>query len=249
MVTEGHAILAVGGRPPSGRIARCLLASAPVPPLLLAVDFDGTITARDTLQVIVEEFGARGVWDELEPRLQAGEITIEEAMRQQFAAVTATTDEALAAVRREAPIRPGFERFVSWADRAGHRLTILSAGFRTVIDAVFADAGITGLEIRSNDIAFSREGARLVWADRGEICEHCGRRCKRHDLALRHAPDQHVVYVGDGISDRCASAQADTVFARASLAEHLEREGRQHIPFEDFHDVVSYLERLQPRAA
>jgi 2-hydroxy-3-keto-5-methylthiopentenyl-1-phosphate phosphatase len=216
---------------------------------LLAVDFDGTITARDTLHVIVEEFGGRGVWDELEPRLQAGQITIEDAMRQQFAAVTATTDEALAAVQREAPIRPGFGRFVGWAEHEGHRLAILSAGFRSVIDAVFADAGIRGLEIRSNDIAFSRDGAQLVWADRGEICGHCGRRCKRHDLALRRAPGQHVVYVGDGISDRCVSAQADTVFARASLAEYLESEDRHYIPFDDFHDVVAYLEGHRLRAA
>jgi 2,3-diketo-5-methylthio-1-phosphopentane phosphatase len=216
---------------------------------LLAVDFDGTITARDTLHVIVEEFGARGVWDELEPRLQAGEITVEDAMRRQFAAVTATMDEALAAVRRHAPLRPGFDRFVSWAEQAGHRIVVLSSGFRVVIDAVLADAGIAGLEIRSNDIVFSREGARLVWADRGEICAECGRRCKRHDLALRRAPGQHVVYVGDGISDRCVSAQADTLFARAALAEFLDAEARPYLPFEDFDQIVDHLRTHRVRAA
>jgi 2,3-diketo-5-methylthio-1-phosphopentane phosphatase len=220
-----------------------------VAPLFLAVDFDGTITSRDTLHVIVEAFGARGVWDELEPRLQAGEITIEDAMRRQFAAVTATPQEALAAVRSEASIRPGFDRFVSWADERGHRLVVLSAGFRLVIDTMLGDAGLEGLEIRSNDIAFSRGGARLIWADRGKICEHCGRRCKRHDLGLRRAPGQHVVYVGDGISDRCVSGQADTVFARSSLADYLDSESRPYVHFEDFHEIVDYLETHHLRAA
>jgi 2-hydroxy-3-keto-5-methylthiopentenyl-1-phosphate phosphatase len=220
-----------------------------VAPLLLAVDFDGTITSRDTLHVIVEAFGGRGVWDELEPSLQAGEITIEDAMRTQFAAVRATTEEALAAVRRDAPIRDGFRRFVAWAEQAGHRMVILSAGFRVVIDAVLADADIANLEIHSNDIAFSREGARLIWAERGGTCGHCGRRCKRHQLALRREPDDHVVYVGDGISDRCVSAQADTVFARSSLAEYLADQGRSYVPFDDFDEIVHHLENHHLRAA
>jgi 2-hydroxy-3-keto-5-methylthiopentenyl-1-phosphate phosphatase len=61
-----------------------------VKPLLIACDFDGTITSRDTLHVIVEEFGVRGVWEALEPRLRRGEITVEQAMTEQFAAVRAT---------------------------------------------------------------------------------------------------------------------------------------------------------------
>ena len=56
-------------------------------PLLIACDFDGTITCRDTLHVIVESFGERGVWERLEPRLRVGEITVEQAMQIQFAEV------------------------------------------------------------------------------------------------------------------------------------------------------------------
>jgi 2-hydroxy-3-keto-5-methylthiopentenyl-1-phosphate phosphatase len=49
--------------------------------LLIACDFDGTITERDTLHVIVEEFGTRGLWGAIEPRLRAGEVTLEQAMQ------------------------------------------------------------------------------------------------------------------------------------------------------------------------
>ena len=64
--------------------------------LLIACDFDGTITQRDTLHLIVEEFGTRGLWDTIEPRLRSGEVTLEEAMQEEFATVRATPEQVIA---------------------------------------------------------------------------------------------------------------------------------------------------------
>jgi 2-hydroxy-3-keto-5-methylthiopentenyl-1-phosphate phosphatase len=97
-----------------------------VAPLLLAVDFDGTITMRDTLHVIVDEYGRAGVWDELEPDLVAGRITIEEAMSEQFRTVTATPDEVSALIRERAGVREGFTDLVEFAEQRGHRLVVTS---------------------------------------------------------------------------------------------------------------------------
>jgi 2,3-diketo-5-methylthio-1-phosphopentane phosphatase len=215
-----------------------------VEPLFIACDFDGTITQRDTLHVIVETFGEGGVWGSIEPRLRAGEITLEEAMERQFAEVRATPEEVRRTVLREAPLRPGFHEFLDWARDRGHRVAILSSGFRSVIEAVLAAGGVTGVPIHSHEARFSPEGCRLVWSDRGERCELCGRPCKRHDLA-GHLRGERLVYVGDGISDRCAAKMADLVFARDGLAEHLAAEGHPYLPFEDFFEV---RERLEPPA-
>ena len=217
-------------------------------PLLIACDFDGTITCRDTLHVIVEEFGGRGVWDGLEPKLRRGEITVEQAMMQQFGAVTATFEEVLGAVRRDSPLRPGFHDFVAWAGSVGHRLVVLSSGFRSVIDAVLAEAGIVGLPVHSHDARFSRNGCTLVWAERGERCPLCSRHCKRHDLA-RYRGSEPVVYIGDGISDRCVSRTADLIFARDGLAQDLGEEGIPFQPFDDFYDVRRFIERADALAA
>jgi 2-hydroxy-3-keto-5-methylthiopentenyl-1-phosphate phosphatase len=219
-----------------------------VKPLLIACDFDGTITSRDTLHVIVEEFGARGVWDALEPRLRRGEITVEQAMTEQFAAVRATREEVVAAVRAQAPLRPGFAAFVAWSRAEGHRVVVLSSGFRTVIDTVLGDAGLGDLPVHSHEAVFSPEGCTLVWSERGGPCPLCGRRCKRHDLASHRAAEP-VVYVGDGISDRCVARTADLVFARDGLADHLRDAGVPFVPFEDFDDVRRELRRAYARAA
>jgi 2-hydroxy-3-keto-5-methylthiopentenyl-1-phosphate phosphatase len=214
-----------------------------VKPLLIACDFDGTITRRDTLHVIVESYGERGLWERLEPRLQAGEITVEQAMQEEFAAIRATPEQVREVVREHAPVRDGFGEWVDWCAGRGHRLVVLSNGFRSVIEPVLADAGFGQLEIVAHDARFSREGCELVWSDRGERCALCGRPCKRQPLRARWQ-GQRLVYLGDGISDRCVSLMADVVFARDGLAAHLADLDVGFTPFENFHDVRRVLESL-----
>jgi 2-hydroxy-3-keto-5-methylthiopentenyl-1-phosphate phosphatase len=214
----------------------------PVKPLLIACDFDGTATSRDTLHVIIERYGTRGIWEELEPRLRAGEITIEEAMEREFRGVRATFEEARDLVLHQAPLRPGFGDFVAWSRERGHRLVIFSNGFRCIIEAVLDHGGVEGVQVMAHDARFSPEGTTIVWSERGDLCDLCGRRCKRHDLG-NHRRDEPVVYLGDGISDRCAIRAADVAFARDGLAEYLAAEEVAFLPFRDFHDVRRALER------
>jgi 2-hydroxy-3-keto-5-methylthiopentenyl-1-phosphate phosphatase len=220
-----------------------------VPELLIACDFDGTVTQRDTLHVIVEAFGTRGLWGTLQPRLAAGEVTVEQAMQEEFSTVRAPWSEVMPLVLAAAPVRRGFPEFVGWCRAGGHRLLIVSNGFRRVIEAVLAHAGVDDLEIVSHDAVFSTAGCRLVWAERGEVCELCARRCKRHDLHRRRRDGQRLVYVGDGISDRCAAQMADLVFARDGLAEYLAERRVPFVPFEDFVGVRRELERPTIAAA
>jgi 2-hydroxy-3-keto-5-methylthiopentenyl-1-phosphate phosphatase len=76
----------------------------------------------------------------------------------------------------------------------------------------------------------------VVW-NRERPCEVCGDWCKRGGL-----PEGSFVYVGDGYSDRCPALAAERVFARAGLAEYLEREGRPFESFETLFDVLNALE-------
>ena len=78
-------------------------------------------------------------------------------------------------------------------------------------------------------------GWRVVFRDEA-VCPVCGEPCKRRSL-----PPGPVVYVGDGISDRCAALAADRVFARDGLAAWLQSEGVAYEPFDDLHDVRDAL--------
>jgi 2-hydroxy-3-keto-5-methylthiopentenyl-1-phosphate phosphatase len=210
--------------------------------LSIACDFDGTITCRDTLHLIVEEFGIPGVWSAIEPRLHSGEISLEQAIQEQFAAVRATPEQVSALVLEHAGLRAGFREFAAWAAGNGHRLVVLSSGFRTVITRLVAEWGFSDLELTSHEALFSPEGARLIWSDRGDPCDACGRPCKRFEIR-RLELGRPLVYIGDGVSDRCASRMADLVFARADLARHLEQERVTFLSFDDFDQVRRRLER------
>ena len=141
-------------------------------------------------------------------------------MQEEFATVRATPEDVRELVLREAGLRRGFREFVHWARERDHRLIVFSSGFRSVIEAALAHWEIEGLEVVSHEARFSLDGCRLVWSDRGEVCEECGRRCKRHDLR-RRSRGERMVYIGDGISDRCGARMADVIFARAMLADDL----------------------------
>lgn len=219
--------------------AMVLVPSAPVTSLFIACDFDGTITERDTLHLIVEEYGDRALWDDFEPQLRSGSMTVEEALERQFRSVYATNDDVHRLVEAQAPVRAGFARFVEWGRAAGHEIVVISNGFRSVIEPVLHRAGVE-LPLVANDADFARSGTTLIWDDRGRRCGVCHRPCKREPIHARSGGRQ-VVVIGDGISDRCGAGLADIVFARAGLAEDLRAQGRDFVPFDDFDDVILRL--------
>lgn len=225
-----------------------VVACAPVENLSIACDFDGTITRHDTLHLIVEEFGAPGVWSAIEPRLLSGRISLERAIEEQFAQVRADPRQVQELVLAEAGLRDGFRDLVEWAAAGGHRLVVLSSGFRSVITRLLDHWGLDHLELSCHEAHFSPRGTRLEWSDRGAPCPECGRACKRHDLC-RFGLGRPLVYIGDGVSDRCASRAADLIFARADLARYLDAEGCAYTPFDDFHQVLRRLRRPVEMAA
>ncbi len=219
---------------------------APVTRFLIAVDFDGTITQRDTLHLIVERFGDRSVWDSVTPDVIAGRMSVEEAMQLEFATVRATPGQIHDLVRDAAGIREGFVDFVMWARGAGHQVHVFSNGFRSVITDVLARIGLADLPFDAHDAVFSAEGTELVWTDRGTRCTSCDRPCKRADLA-RLRGEYPVAYIGDGVSDRCVCGAADVVFARWELADWLAGQDRPFHAFDDFHDIRQQLEAIAKR--
>ncbi|MCJ7796685.1 MAG: HAD-IB family phosphatase, partial [Thermoleophilia bacterium] len=120
------------------------------PRFFIACDFDGTITERDTLDLVVRRY-APGVWDSVEVRLRAGEIDLSEAMREEFDHVRAREADVVAHVLAEAGVRRGFREFVRWIEDEGHRLLVVSAGFRSLIDPVLAAAGLSHLHVHAGD--------------------------------------------------------------------------------------------------
>jgi 2-hydroxy-3-keto-5-methylthiopentenyl-1-phosphate phosphatase len=198
----------------------------------LALDWDGTVTVRDSLVQVIEEFGDVALLHELEPRVGV-DLTLHEEIALEFAAITAPLDEVIGWVVDNVEVRPGLGELAHLAQRED--AVVISAGFVELIEPVLAREGVD-LPILANRVEPGPDGWRVRFRD-GAACATCGEPCKRASLA-----GHQYAYVGDGYSDRCAALAAERVFARDGLARHLDRLGVAYEPFDDLRDVVAALE-------
>jgi 2-hydroxy-3-keto-5-methylthiopentenyl-1-phosphate phosphatase len=197
--------------------------------LYLILDWDGTVTVRDTLWMLLERFGDRAVFERMEAGLGTT-FTHREVMEREMATITAPLEDAVAFLVAEAEVRPGFRRLVEQ-----FQPLVLSSSFHETIEPVLAREGVE-VELVANRIDAGPDGWRVVWADDAP-CPECGELCKRRSLPR----DGQNVYAGDGYSDRCAALAADRVFARGGLARYLAARGVAFEPFEDLDDIAAAL--------
>jgi 2-hydroxy-3-keto-5-methylthiopentenyl-1-phosphate phosphatase len=195
--------------------------------LRVVLDWDGTVTVDDSLVQVIHAFGDPKLLAELEPRVGV-DLTLHEEIALEFAAITAPLDEVVRWVVQHVEVRPGLHEL------AAYEPTVISAGFHELIEPVLAREGIA-LEVLANRLDARPEGWVVRFRDEA-VCATCGEPCKRGAL-----DGEPYVYVGDGYSDRCAALAADRVFARDSLATHLDRLGVPYERFGDLGDVVAAL--------
>lgn len=204
----------------------------------LVLDFDGTITEEDVLQQMSRHFGDPGIVHEAEDALREGRITLQEEITREFAPVTAPIDEVVSWVLEWSRLRAGLPELVTFARERGWLVRVLSSGFVETIAPVLASVGLGDLEIVANSVEARPDGWLVRWRDTA-VCAVCGEPCKRASLP----PDHEIVYVGDGISDRCAALAADRVFATRGLALYLDEVGEPYERFDTLLDVVAALSR------
>jgi 2-hydroxy-3-keto-5-methylthiopentenyl-1-phosphate phosphatase len=195
----------------------------------LVVDWDGTITVRDSIWMFMERFGDKGLFERMEAGLGTT-VSHREVMEREMATITAPLSEVNAWLVEHVEIREGFAELVERFDPL-----VLSMGFHETIEPILAREGIE-VELRANRVVETDHGWRVLWRDEAD-CASCDDVCKRSGMP----EGSPLVYVGDGYSDRCPAALADRVFARRDLAAYLDAEGVPYEYFETFHDVAAAL--------
>jgi 2-hydroxy-3-keto-5-methylthiopentenyl-1-phosphate phosphatase len=203
----------------------------------VVLDYDGTITASDTLDEAAKTFGDAAVYQEVEDGLDEGRLPLREVITREFAPVTAPLAEVVAWVLEQTEVRVGFAEFVTHARLAGWEVHVVSSGFHELIEPVLEREGVD-VPLHANRLDPRPDGWRVVWRYPDD-CDDCGESCKRTLL-----PAGEVVYVGDGYSDRCAALAADRVFATSGLARYLAEHG---VPFEPFSDFYALSRALLSR--
>jgi len=198
----------------------------------LVLDWDGTVTERDTLELVIESFGDMATYRRT-GELMGTALTHDEALVRSFATVRAPLGDVVSRLVADVRLRVGFQELVE-----RHRPLVVSSGFHELIEPVLRRERVD-VELIANTVEARPDGWRIRFRDLPP-CAECGERCKRASL-----PRGEFAYAGDGYSDRCAALAADRVFARDGLARYLDRQG---VPYEPFHDFVRLADVLSQAA-
>ena len=201
-----------------------------------AIDFDGTVTLRDTTDLLLERL-ADPAWLNVEEEWLAGRIGSRECLAQQAALLRATPAQ-VDVVLEDVPVDPQFGAFVRLARKIGATMEIVSDGFDRCIRPVLEREGIA-LPITCNRL--SPAGADR-WAAEfpasAPDCKSMSGVCKCRAAQT----SRMLVLIGDGRSDFCLASRADFVLAKGALAAHCAERNYAFRPITGFADVLDWLQ-------
>jgi 2,3-diketo-5-methylthio-1-phosphopentane phosphatase len=199
------------------------------------LDYDGTISTRDTGIVLLERF-APPEWRAIDDEYVRGEIGSRVCLLDEWDLLP--KDEAqLRAAAAEVPLDPGLEPLVGALRDAGAEVAVVSDGFGFYVHDRLA---ALGAPIVTNDVDWSTGALEFPNADRCCACSSCGT-CKQAPIKDAKHRGLSTVLVGDGASDQKAALLVDVLFAKDGLARWCDRAGVPYHPFTTLADVHAVL--------
>lgn len=203
----------------------------------LYIDFDGTISAEDTTDLILERF-ALPAWTDVEAAWERGEIGSRECMARQVSLLRASP-LALARLVAEIPVDPAFVDFARLCADRGLPFTILSDGLDLVARGVLRRLGIDAPVLSNRLENVARDQWRLTFPYANPGCATAAGNCKCACLeAGQRQGGGLTVLIGDGRSDFCGAGSADQVFAKGKLIAHCRDNDIPHVAFNGFADLA-----------
>ncbi len=204
-------------------------------------DFDNTITTYDVIDDMLLWFSRDNRWINLEKKWKRGKISSRECLKGQIEGIR-ITQKALDGYLSKIKIDPYFKELIQFLRSRGVKVVILSDNFDKVLKCVFGHHRIKGLEIYSNKVELTRDKLVLSFPYANKHCLLCAH-CKKKSLLANIKNGSTSVYIGDGMSDVCASQQVDQVFAKADLLKYYKGNRLKCTPFKNLKDVYRFFKR------
>lgn len=210
--------------------------------LLIACDFDGTITHQDTLVKILDRYGSAH-WRRVQDQVVSGEISIREGLQQEMGSVRCSPEELKSLLADQVEVDPGFPAFLRKMRTQGIPLVCLSGGFDLCIETVLAKAGLWPLPTLANRLIRNNGSWHVEFPYPSSRCQACGH-CKGDPIRVWNTQGYSTIFVGNGVTDRCAARNARMTFAKDELAAWCRANGIPATPYRTFDDISGELSRL-----
>jgi len=204
-------------------------------------DFDGTIARRAVGYHMFRHF-SDGQTEELVQQWQSGQIDTRECLVAEAGMCRATPAEIYAYLD-QIELNRGFAEFAALCESNDVELTILSEGLDLYITYILERQGLRHLKVSANHGYLKDNRIKVTFPRENKTCRRCGS-CKGERIREyrdRQTEEVMAIFVGDGLSDICAVAEADLVFAKKDLEQHCSMNNIGFVPYDYFDDVTRYL--------
>ena len=212
-------------------------------PLIVVLDFDGTITEKDIGDEVCDRF-AHPSWKAIDDAWVRNEISLPEAQRQMWALARASREEAVTYARKVGHRRPGLSALLDAVDAAGGETWLASGGFDFYVEALLGEDSPRLARHYYNATRFTDGAIEVSFPHAALACARarCAV-CKGKVCDLARGQAARVVFVGDGASDRCAVGRADRIFAVEGgiLDRHCATLGAEATRFRRFDEIIQAL--------
>jgi 2-hydroxy-3-keto-5-methylthiopentenyl-1-phosphate phosphatase len=170
-------------------------------------------------------------------------LTVEQSNKLQYALIQEPEEVLRDFILQHIDLRPGFLEFVGYCRDNTIPLVIVSSGVDFYIDTVFAEIGMSNVELYCGHATFHKTGIDVIYRDPEGGIINAG--FKEKYLVYLKKRSNKVIYIGDGLSDIGAAQNAYYVFARDNLLKLLDTDRVSGSAFSDFYDVVRQIDHIR----
>lgn len=210
------------------------------------VDFDGTISRKDIGEELFLSFGDREA---------TGKI-IEDWINEKKSAidmwndlcdtVTEFNQKKFDEILKEIGIDDEFYNFLDLCETLNYPVFIVSDGFDFYIQKMIDFKKYNNIVLYSNKLKNNNNTLVPSFPYTDEECFKCAN-CKRNHIIDNSADEDFTIYIGDGISDICASQFCDYIFAKKQLLKYCEKNRISYYPYDNFYNVIKKIEELSKK--
>ena len=213
---------------------------------ILFIDFDGTISRRDVIDAVLEEFADK-LWLTVEDEWLTGKIGSRECLQRQFALVRATPDE-LNEFLDSLELDEGLTALLDFCHAADVRAHVVSDGFAYYIKRHLErhlrpfPHLLKNIGVWANNLISDGENQ---WSTEfpyfPQICANGCATCKPAVMKLTNELAAPSIFIGDGLSDRFAAGFSDAIFAKKKLASFCLEQGIEFTAYENLGQIARCL--------
>lgn len=202
-------------------------------------DFDGTLSSKDFYHIIIEKYmGNEG--KELYTEWKKTKKINVEFLNKIFGSVNLSEREILDEIV-QIPIDKYAKDFIANVRKNSGDFYIVSAGTSYYIKILLEHLDIKDVPVISMEGMYSNGGIKITPDSRSQYFSEIFGMDKRKVVESIKKDYEYIIFAGDSEPDLEAAKTADLVYARAELAQLLQKQNIDFIDFSDFKQIEKDL--------